>query len=673
MCGIVGVITTSHVLPGALLDCIQRLEYRGYDSAGMAVVEQGEEIARWRTVGTVEVLRDLHEENKPEAVGSQAMAVGCAHTRWATHGDVHERNTHPFVIRDEIVIVHNGIIENHKELRHELQQRGAVFESDTDSEVIGHLLYDYLDAAAGGQSDCATRAAAFNIAAVRDVMSKLTGNYAIVVIHKNRPDTLIASSHGASLAVVANPNARFVTSDPVAVAHVTDEAMYLEFGDIAQLYTDRVDVEDAKATPKQLKIKMNPHYLQSADDLKGHPHYFYKELQETPDSVRAALSSVLWKGQDNYELYGGEMDLILPIFGRSIGAITTVGCGSSYFVGMIAQYWYEAIMGLQTRNEIASEYRHRKLAHAPDTLLLAISQSGETADTLAVAKAATAKDYLAKIAICNSPFSSLARLCDGAFLLRCGPEIGVASSKSVAASLMQALRIALIVRPHQQRDSEPGLSGAGIGLGNGDGDSEGEALRRAPVPYDPAHAANSNQLLRDIVDALPGLCDAMDESLQLEDQIKVIAEDIAKADNLYFVGRNILYPVALEGALKMKELPYIHAEGFPGGEIKHGPLALIEKGVRVIALVSNNEILPKMKANLSSLHARGACLTIITDDAPTSTFPDGVPILRVPKVHDLLTPFVYLSPLHLLAYHVALARGTNIDQPRNLAKSVTVE
>ena len=611
MCGIVGAIARRDV-PGILLEGLKRLEYRGYDSAGLAVIPQGcGRIDRRRRVGKVKELWDSLDEAPLNGT------VGIAHTRWATHGAPLERNAHPHMSRDRICVVHNGIIENFAEIRQLLESKGYRFDSETDSEVIAHLIESLL-------TDGRTL-----VEAVRLALKQLEGAYAIAVISRDEPDRLVGARVGSPLVVGIGIGENFLASDVLALRPVTDRFVFLEEGDLVEITTKGFtvwSVENESVVRTTVRVK-----LDSDDVDKGnYRHHMLKEIHEQPKVIRDTLEGRLSKTRVLEPAFGAKA---AGIFDR-IKSVTIVACGSSFYTGSIAKYWIEGLSGLPCHVEIASEYRYRRVAVPPDGLFVTISQSGETADTLAALRMAKTAGYAATLTLCNVATSSIVRESDLALTLEAGPEIGVASTKAFIAQLVDLMLLAILL-------------GRRHGL---------DAAREA-----------------ELVGALHGLSGVVDETLKLDATTAKLAEQFMDRRHALFLGRGSLYPVALEGALKLKEISYIHAEGYPAGELKHGPLALVDEDMPVVAVAPNDDLLSKLQSNLQVVRARGGKLYVFADRQAGFTDEPGVTVIPVPSVHEMLAPIVYTVPLQLLAYHAAVLKGTDVDQPRNLAKSVTVE
>ena len=609
MCGIVGAVAERNVTP-ILIEGLQRLEYRGYDSAGVALVQADGEVQRRREVGKVVNLSN-NLDAEPLTGG-----VGIAHTRWATHGSVQQTNTHPHMSGNDLALVHNGIIENYITLREELQSQGYVFASDTDSEVIVHLIHNCLGD--GGL-----------LHAVRRAVKRLDGAYAIAVCWADEPDRIVAARSGCPLVVGKGIGENFLASDVLALKAVTDRFIFLEEGDLVDLRRDRIDIwsiDNEAVLRADVRIEM------AKDDFdKGNfRHYMQKEIFAQPQVLKETMEGRIGKQTVLEEAFGvGAKD----IFDRT-QAITIVACGTSYYAASVARYWIEDLVGIPCQVEIASEFRYRKCAVLPNTLFVTITQSGETADTLAALRIAKEIGYFATLTICNVPTSSTVRESDLAVMLQVGTEVGVASTKAFTAQLINLLLLTLL-----------------LGRRHGSGDDQ-EAK---------------------IVAGLRALPDAIDSVLALDGAIAELSKQFIEKHHALFLGRGSLYPVALEGALKLKEISYIHAEGYAAGELKHGPLALVDDDMPVIAVAPNDDLLEKLRSNLQEVKARGGELFVFADSDSAFNTEPGVTVLHLPKIDPILAPIAYVVPLQLLAYHVAVHKGTDVDQPRNLAKSVTVE
>lgn len=610
MCGIVGAIAARNVSE-ILLEGLRRLEYRGYDSAGMAIMSSNNQIQRLRRQGKVQELADAMAIAKP--IGG----LGIAHTRWATHGVPSEANAHPHMSKEHIAVVHNGIIENHDELRVELQALGYEFTSQTDTEVVAHLIEHY----------CNSEPTL--LGAVRKTVIRLDGAFALGVIDNNSPDRLIVARSGSPLVIGVGIGENFIGSDQLALLQVTDRFMYLEEGDFAEITLDKIDVTDQQGKPVTREVSRFEHQVDAAD--KGeYRHYMLKEIFEQPTVIAATLAGRISKTQVLEQVLGATAKDILD----QVKAVQIIACGTSFHAGLVTQYWVEELAGIPCRVEVASEYRYRKIVVQPGTLFVTISQSGETADTLAALRMAKKSGYLATLAICNVGTSTLVRESDLVMLTHAGPEIGVASTKAFTTQLVALLLVTLML------------------------------ARRSGL------AAEQEQ---QIVTALHALPKTLVQVLLLDEEIKITAEDFAEKHHALFLGRGALYPVAMEGALKLKEISYIHAEAYPAGELKHGPLALVDRDMPVITVAPNNEMLDKLKSNLHEVKARGGMLYVYADADAAVVNDENTRVTTLSPVDRILEPIVYTIPLQLLSYHVAVLKGTDVDQPRNLAKSVTVE
>lgn len=610
MCGIVGAIAQRPV-SAILLEGLRRLEYRGYDSAGMAVLEAPGKLNRVRTLGKVARLKE------ELAATPLPGTLGVAHTRWATHGEPAVRNAHPHVCRNRCVLVHNGIIENHEPLRQAQQAAGHAFTSETDTEVVVHAVYDEL-------------AAGYALAdAVRRATTRLVGAYALGVIDIQDPDRLVAARQGSPLVIGVGFGEHFIASDVFALLPVTHRFIFLEEGDIAELTREEVRIWDRDGHPVERPIKESSLSADSAE-RGDYRHFMLKEIFEQPRAIADTLQGRLAGNRVLPEAFGNAAPDLFP----RIEAVSIVACGTSYHAGLVARYWIESIAGLPCNVEVASEYRYRRHVVPASGLFVAISQSGETADTLAALRIAKESGYAATLAICNVPESSLVRESDLVLLTHAGPEIGVASTKAFTTQLIALLLLTVTLGRYRglERTEEERLVAM---------------MRSVPVK--------------------------LEQVLALDSRIAVLAEDLIDKQHTLFLGRGEQYPIAMEGALKLKEISYIHAEAYPAGELKHGPLALIDEDMPVVAVAPNNALLEKLKSNLEEVRARGGRLYVFADDQVSIEEDIGVTVIRLPETDDLIDPLVFAIPLQLLAYHVAVLKGTDVDQPRNLAKSVTVE
>lgn len=610
MCGIVGAIAQRDVVE-ILIEGLKRLEYRGYDSAGVAVAGSNGEFKRVRRVGKVQALADAVRENP--CLGSS----GIAHTRWATHGEPTEANAHPHISNDRITIVHNGIIENHHVLRAELQKKGYVFASDTDTEVIAHLLESELNKNAD------------MLSAFRATIAQLDGAYGTVAMDNQNPDKLFAARSGSPLVIGYGIGENFLASDQLALLPVTRRFSFLEEGDIAVLSRSEVIIYDHKGTRVEREISESD-VVHDAGDKGPFKHYMLKEIYEQPIAIKNTLEGRIKSGRIVDDIFGPESNDIL----KGIDHVQIIACGTSYHAGMVAQYWFEEHAGVSCNVEIASEFRYRKSKVHPNSLLVTISQSGETADTLAALRLAKEIGYQSSLTICNVPGSSLVRESDMAYLMKAGVEIGVASTKAFTVQLVGLLLLVIAVGRHKS------------------------------LSVDAA---------KNIVAALNALPAKIEQVLDMSKSINILAEDFADKQHSLFLGRGDQYPIAMEGALKLKEISYIHAEAYAAGELKHGPLALIDADMPVIVVAPNNELLEKLHSNVEEVRARGGLMYVFADKGANFKSDSTMKVLSVPHCEKSIAPILYSVPLQLLSYYVALIKGTDVDQPRNLAKSVTVE
>ncbi|HCU89057.1 MAG TPA: glutamine--fructose-6-phosphate transaminase (isomerizing) [Gammaproteobacteria bacterium] len=610
MCGIVGVVAQRHVTP-ILLEGLKRLEYRGYDSAGIAIINEDNAIERLRAPGKVQQLEE-ELNTKPLNAG-----LGIAHTRWATHGEPSTRNAHPHVCRDKVALVHNGIIENHAELREQQTLAGHEFTSDTDTEVIVNLVYDHLQK---GTS---------LVKAVGAAICDLEGAYALGVVTVSEPDCLVVARRGSPLIIGLGIGENYIASDVFALLPVTQRFIFLEDGDLAEIKRETVTIFDAAGAVVQRPestSKLSPDMV----DKSGYRHFMLKEIFNQPQAVADTLEGRVHNGQLLDGIFGHQGRDVL----EQVKAVTIVACGTSYHAGMIARYWFEGLAGVPCSVEVASEFRYRRPVVRDGTLFVTISQSGETADTLAALREAKTSRYLRSLAICNVPESSLTRESELVLMTRAGPEIGVASTKAFTTQLVALL---LLV----------------IALG-----------RRTGM---------STEGMSNLIAQLESLPAKINLALEMNDCIAALAERFVNKHHTLYLGRGSMYPVAMEGALKLKEISYIHAEAYPAGELKHGPLALVDEEMPVISIAPNNDLLEKLKSNLEEVRARGGELYIFADSRGNVSPSQGIHVLNVASVEDPIAPVVYTIPLQLFAYHVAVLKGADVDQPRNLAKSVTVE
>ncbi|HTT08874.1 MAG TPA: glutamine--fructose-6-phosphate transaminase (isomerizing) [Gammaproteobacteria bacterium] len=609
MCGIVGAVAQRDVTP-ILLEGLKRLEYRGYDSAGLVVLnERG--LDRRRVVGKVAGLE--------QAVRTEPLhgTTGIAHTRWATHGAPSTSNAHPHICRQQVALVHNGIIENHEELRARQKAAGHDFTSQTDTEVIVHQVYDHLQEG----KDL--------LQAVQDSARELHGAFALGVMSTTAPGRLVAARRGSPLVIGIGVDEYFIASDVFALLPVTQRFIFLQEGDVADVSVDGVSIYDAAG--KRVQRPENVSRL-TADVMEksGYRHFMLKEIFTQPRAIADTLSGCAIDGRIAAGIFGKSAEAIFP----QVQSVQIAACGTSYHAGAIARYWFESLAGVPCSVEVASEFRYRQPVVRPQSLFVVISQSGETADTLAALREAKRLGYAHTLAICNVPESSLTRESEIVFLTRAGPEIGVASTKAFTTQLTALLLLVVAVGRHH-------------------GLKEAEAAR-----------------LLSLLETLPGQVNA---TLELNERIQRWSERFADKHHALYLGRGTMYPVAMEGALKLKEVSYIHAEAYPAGELKHGPLALVDADMPVVAVAPNNDLLEKLKSNLEEVRARGGQLFVFADPRVTVPEAPGVEIMRLNPADDLIAPIVYTIPLQLLAYHVAVLKGADVDQPRNLAKSVTVE
>jgi len=610
MCGIVGATSHQNIVD-VLVEGLRRLEYRGYDSCGFAVIDGNDAkhpIERARTTARVS---ELAAQGK-DFLGT----LGIAHTRWATHGKPDTQNAHPHISNDLIAVVHNGIIENYESLRAELKAAGYIFTSETDTEVIAHLIHQQY--VGSNQKEIAQ--------SVKAVLPKLHGAYAIGVIAQDNPQTLVGARAGSPLVVALGEQENFLASDALALAGRAHSMMYLEEGDVAILKADSVEVIDQSGKSVKREQKPMPTQADSVD-LGPYQHYMQKEIFEQPRAIGDTLANIVSFGP---ELFGANTE-----DWKTFDQILILACGTSYYSACVAKYWLEDIAGIPTQVEIASEYRYRTTVPNPKTLVVVVSQSGETADTLAALRHAKGLGHKHTLAICNVASSAMVRETDWHFLTKAGAEIGVASTKAFTTQLLALYLLAVSI------------------------------AKRA----DKISAEKEKELLRE----LRHLPKALHAVLALEPQIIAWSDAFAKCENALFLGRGLHYPIALEGALKLKEISYIHAEAYPAGELKHGPLALVTDKMPVVTVAPNDDLLEKLKSNMQEVKARGGKLYVFADQDTEIVSSDGINVIRLPEHYGKLSPILHVVPLQLLAYHTACARGTDVDKPRNLAKSVTVE
>ena len=617
MCGIVGAIAEREVRE-ILLEGLKRLEYRGYDSAGLAFISPtpnalATQINTIKTVGKVNKLVSAVSKSKAKASGR----IGIAHTRWATHGKPSVANAHPHLSGADIALVHNGIIENYDALRAELRKAGYTFDTDTDTETIAHLIHANR---AGGKVSL--------LSAVKKTVKRLEGAYGLCVIDNTEPDKLVVARSGSPLVIGVGIGENFVASDPLALGQVTDRFIYLEEGDIAQIERESIAIWHKG---KKVNRPTTTVAHQTADSDKGrYEHFMLKEIYEQPRVIQDTLDGRVSKSSVLEQAFG----INAPALFDKIKSVQIVACGTSSHAGLVAKYWFESIAKLPCQVDIASDYRYRDIIAQPDTLFVTISQSGETADTLAALRYAKKLDYVATLAICNVATSSLVRESDISMLTMAGQEIGVASTKAFTTQLAILLVLTIVL------------------------------ARRTGLT-----TAQEAKLVKEL-HKLPGI---VEKTLGLRKQIKTIAKQFSDKHHSLFLGRGIQYPVAKEGALKLKEISYIHAEAYPAGELKHGPLALVDSKMPVVAVAPNNDLLGKLKANLSEVSARGGKLFVFADESIGYQSEKGLKVINVPRCSEVLAPIVFTVPLQLLSYYVAITKGTDVDHPRNLAKSVTVE
>lgn len=610
MCGIVGAVAQRDIAE-ILLEGLRRLEYRGYDSAGLVVADGNQQFHRVRRLGKVKALSDAIAEN-PVSGGT-----GIAHTRWATHGEPSERNAHPHVSSDRVAVVHNGIIENHATLRQQLQAQGYLFTSDTDTEVIAHLV----DAELKNNNSL--------LKAVQNTVKKLHGAYGTVLMDRNDSSRLVVARSGSPLVIGLGIGENFIASDQLALLPVTRRFIFLEEGDVAEITRTSVEIFDKDGNSVEREIhESTANY--DAGDKGQYRHFMLKEIYEQPLAVTNTLEGRLSHESVLDETFGnGAAELF-----KQVKHVQIVACGTSYHSGLVARYWMESLAGVSCNVEIASEFRYRKSVVQPNSLIVTISQSGETADTLAALRLAKELGYLGSLAICNVAGSSLVRESDLAFMTRAGTEIGVASTKAFTTQLVGLAMMVLAIGKYNNLDS---------------------------------------QAQAELTQALKSLPAKLDEVLTLDKQIDALAEEFADKNHALFLGRGEQYPIAMEGALKLKEISYIHAEAYAAGELKHGPLALIDAEMPIIVVAPNNDLLEKLKSNVEEVRARGGILYVFASADAQFQSDETMRVINVPDVHPLIAPIVYTLPLQLLSYYVAIIKGTDVDQPRNLAKSVTVE
>jgi len=610
MCGIVGAVAQRDVAD-ILLMGLQSLEYRGYDSAGLATINAAGEMKRVRRVGKVKELVD--------AVAKEGCdgGTGIAHTRWATHGEPNEANAHPHVSSDRFAVVHNGIIENHEELRTELKAQGYVFTSDTDTEVIAHSIAE------------AMKTTESLFLAVQQLSSRLEGAYGMVIMDLTQPERLVVARSGSPLVIGYGVGENFIASDQLALLPVTRRFAYLEEGDVAEVTRTSVTIVDVDGNPVDRAVEEST-LAQDAGSKGNYRHYMQKEMYEQPVAIQRTVAGRLDGATVPDSAFGENASEFLS----KVEHVQIIACGTSYHAGMTARYWFESFGGVSCNVEIASEYRYRESFVRPNSLLVTISQSGETADTLAALRLAKEQGYMSSLTICNVDGSSLVRESDMVYLMKAGAEIGVASTKAFTVQLTGLLLLAAAIGKHR------GMSDA------------------------------KSQQITSAVQALPA---KLEQVLTMDEAIQELAEDFADKSSSLFLGRGDQYPIAMEGALKLKEISYIHAEAYAAGELKHGPLALIDADMPVIVVAPSNELVEKLKSNVEEVRARGSLMYVFADKDAKFKSDDTMKVLEVPACDPVVAPIVYTIPLQLLSYHVAIIKGTDVDQPRNLAKSVTVE
>lgn len=612
MCGIVGAIADRDVVP-VLIEGLKRLEYRGYDSSGIAVIDQGErrDVRRVRRTGRVSEMATA-----AEAEGFNAV-LGIGHTRWATHGGVTEANAHPHISHG-VALVHNGIIENHEEQREKLRALGYTFESQTDTEVIAHLIHHHLK----DGDDL--------LVALQHTVKELTGAYALAVVSRAEPEHFVCARMGCPLLVGLGEGENFVASDVSAVISATRKVIFLEEGDTAEIRRDGVRIFDEHDQPIERDVHLSDVSLASLE-LGPYRHFMQKEIHEQPRALGDTIEAAIDAGGFPAELFGKNAEAVLS----GIEGVQIIACGTSYYSGLTARYWIEAIAGLPCSVEIASEYRYRAAYANPKHLIVTISQSGETLDTMEALKYAKSLGHKHTLSICNVPESAIPRASELVCYTRAGAEIGVASTKAFTTQLAALFQLTVVLGKLHGR-------------------------------IDAAQEADYLEQLR----FLPG---SVQHALNMEPQIAAWAERFARKSSALFLGRGLHYPIALEGALKLKEISYIHAEAYPAGELKHGPLALVDEDMPVVVIAPNDSLLEKVKSNMQEVRARGGELFVFADQDSNFNASEGVHVIRTPRHAGVLSPIVHTIPVQLLAYHTALARGTDVDKPRNLAKSVTVE
>ena len=610
MCGIVGAVAERNIVP-ILVEGLRRLEYRGYDSAGVAVIGEDGKLGLRRTVGKVAELEEKLDKNP------LCGRIGVAHTRWATHGGVTEANAHPHVSGGRVAVIHNGIIENFQPIKDEMLKKGYVFDSETDTEVAAHLIHDYLEQGLD------------LVAAVGKAVERFEGAYALLVVDAEDPNRIVVSRVASPLVIGLGDGENFVASGVPALLPVTKRFIYLEQGDLAEIRRDGVRIVDTDGKTVEREVHETEWDSASAEKAP-YEHFMLKEIYDQP----SALADTLYGRVSNQRVMPESLGPKATEMLDQVENIHIVACGTSYHAGCVGKYWIEALAGVPTQVEIASEYRYRHVVVPPKTLFVTLSQSGETADTLEALRLAKELGYLGSLTICNSAHSSMVRESDLVMMTQAGPEIGVASTKAFTTQLLSILLVTLMLAKHR------GLT----------------EKREREFVANLTHAAAASDL-----------------ALKMSDELKELAKDFAVKQHTLFLGRGPMWPIAMEGALKLKEISYIHAEAYAAGELKHGPLALIDEDMPVVVVAPNNELLDKLKSNMQVVRARGGQLYVFADKKTGIKSEPGMKVISMPHADRLIAPIVYTVPLQLLAYHVAVLRGTDVDQPRNLAKSVTVE
>ncbi|HID82291.1 MAG TPA: glutamine--fructose-6-phosphate transaminase (isomerizing) [Chromatiales bacterium] len=610
MCGIVGGVAQRDVAP-ILLEGLKRLEYRGYDSAGMAAINGTGCIARHRKVGkVVELEKAMQAEPLPGG-------IGIAHTRWATHGVPSENNAHPHICNEMIAVVHNGIIENFEELREEQTRAGFRFTSETDTEVIVHQVARYYEKSGD------------LLKAVEQARNDLKGAYALGVIAKDKPEEMITARQGSPLVIGLGIGENFIASDVQALLPVTQRFIYLENGDIARISRDGLEILDKDLTPVEREVRTS---VQSVNAIERgeFKHYMLKEIYEQPAAVSETLQGRITETDISERIFGAAAGDIFD----QVKRVQIVACGTSYHAGLVAKYWFESLAGIRCDIEVASEFRYRPRVVEDNTLFVTISQSGETADTLAALHQSKQENFLGSLCICNVPESSLVRDSDLSLMTHAGPEIGVASTKAFTTQLVALLLLVIAIGKRKKLSAEQ---------------------------------------IKEIIVALKQLPTRIETALRQDDEIQQLSNDFIDKHHALFLGRGVEYPIAMEGALKLKEISYIHAEAYPAGELKHGPLALVDEDMPVVTVAPNNDLLEKLRSNLEEVRARGGKLYVFATRESGMEKSEGVEVVEMEDVPDVIAPIVNVVYLQLLSYHVAVLKGTDVDQPRNLAKSVTVE